>query len=172
MGGSLTSPRMCRSRAQAHPSPNCPPTHPTVPRIACSRSTRAGRSATVWSPGTACVCPRRRRDRRLCMPLPSVAVFGSHPLLGVTIERRGTDEDDVHMHAAGQGVWVARMAAALDAHPILCGFIGGETGQVLRPLLDRLDAELRLVDMDASRGCYVIDRRRGGRDRAAGACGA
>jgi 1-phosphofructokinase len=103
------------------------------------------------------------------MSPPSVAVFSSHPLLGVTIERRGTDDDDVHMHAAGQGVWVARMAAELDSHPILCGFIGGETGQVLRPLLDQLDAELRLVGMDASSGCYVIDRRSGDRDMVASA---
>src|SRR4051794_375493 len=103
------------------------------------------------------------------MPRPSVAVFGSHPLLGVTIERRGTDQDDVHMHAAGQGVWVARMAAELGSQPILCGFIGGETGHVLRPLLNQLDAELRLVHMDASAGCYVIDRRSGERDSVANA---
>ena len=32
-----------------------------------------------------------------------VTVFGPHPLLTVTIERRG-DEDDVHLHAGGQGV--------------------------------------------------------------------
>jgi 1-phosphofructokinase len=103
------------------------------------------------------------------MPLPSVAVFGSHPLLGVTIERRGADEDDVHMHSAGQGVWVARMAAELGSHPILCGLIGGETGLVLRPLLEELDAELRLVHTDAASGCYVIDRRSGERDIVANA---
>jgi 1-phosphofructokinase len=101
------------------------------------------------------------------MPLPSVTVFGSHPLLAVTIERRGPDEDDVHMHPAGQGVWVARMAAEMESHPILCGFIGGETGAVLRPLMDQLDAELRLVHMAASAGCYVIDRRSGERDMVA-----
>ncbi len=98
------------------------------------------------------------------MPLPNVTVFSSHPLLGVTIERRGEDQDDVHMHPAGQGVWVARMAAELESHPILCGFIGGETGTVLRPLMDQLDAELRLVHTDASAGCYVVDRRSGERD--------
>ena len=101
------------------------------------------------------------------MPVPSVTVFGSHPLLGVTIELRGEDQDDVHMHPAGQGVWVARMAAELGAHPILCGFIGGESGTVLRPLLDTLDAELRLVHMDASAGTYVVDRRSGEREMVA-----
>ena len=98
---------------------------------------------------------------------PSVTVFSSHPLLGVTIERRGEDQDDVHMHPAGQGVWVARMAAELGSHPILCGFIGGETGTVLRPLLDTLDAELRLVRTDASAGTYVVDRRSGEREMVA-----
>ena len=98
------------------------------------------------------------------MPLPSVTVFSSHPLLGVTIERRGADQDDVHMHPAGQGVWVARMAAELGSHPILCGFIGGETGTVLRPLLDQVDAELRLVHTNASAGTYVVDRRSGERE--------
>src|SRR5215212_10985529 len=101
------------------------------------------------------------------MALPSVAVFGSHPLLGVTIERRGEDQDDVHMHPAGQGVWVARMAAELGSHPILCGLIGGETGRVLRPLLEDLHAELRLVSQTAAAGCYVIDRRSGERDMLA-----
>jgi 1-phosphofructokinase len=101
------------------------------------------------------------------MPLPSVTVFGSHPLLAVTIERRGADQDDVHMHPAGQGVWVARMAGEMESHPILCGFIGGETGTVLRPLMDQVDAELRLVHTDAAAGCYVIDRRSGERDMVA-----
>ena len=101
------------------------------------------------------------------MPLPSVTVFSSHPLLGITIEQRGEDQDDVHMHPAGQGVWVARMAAELGSHPILCGFIGGETGTVLRPLLDTLDAELRLVHTDSSAGTYVVDRRSGERETVA-----
>ena len=101
------------------------------------------------------------------MPRPKVTVFGSHPLLGITIERRGEDQDDVHMHPAGQGVWVARMAAELESHPILCGFIGGETGTVLRPLMDQLDAELRLVHTDAAAGCYVVDRRSGEREMVA-----
>ena len=101
------------------------------------------------------------------MPLPNVTVFSSHPLLGITIERRGEDQDDVHLHPAGQGVWVARMAAELESHPILCGFIGGETGTVLRPLLDQLEAELRLVHTEDATGTYVVDRRSGERDLVA-----
>jgi 1-phosphofructokinase len=98
-----------------------------------------------------------------------VTVFGSHPLLAITIERRGEDQDDVHLHPAGQGVWVARMVAELGAQPILCGFVGGETGKLLRPLLSELEGEQRLVKTAAACGCYVIDRRSGKRDMVASA---
>ncbi|MGH2978479.1 MAG: 1-phosphofructokinase family hexose kinase [Solirubrobacterales bacterium] len=94
---------------------------------------------------------------------PEVTVFGPHPLLGVTIERRG-ESDDVHMHPAGQGVWVARMAGEMGAHPVLCGFIGGETGKVLQPLLDELPGVRRLVSTAAWSGSYVMDRRSGERE--------
>jgi 1-phosphofructokinase len=93
-----------------------------------------------------------------------VTVFGPHPMLSITIESlAGEGGDDVHLHAAGQGVWVARMAAELGAETVLCGFIGGETGMVLRPLLERLPAELRLIETDVASGCYVHDRRSGER---------
>jgi 1-phosphofructokinase len=93
-----------------------------------------------------------------------VTVFGPHPMLSIAIESlTGAGGDDIHLHAAGQGVWVARMAAELGAEPVLCGFIGGETGMVLRPLLERLSVELRLVEAAAASGCYLHDRRSGNR---------
>ncbi|HSI81011.1 MAG TPA: PfkB family carbohydrate kinase [Solirubrobacterales bacterium] len=101
-----------------------------------------------------------------------VAVFAPNPLVGVTIETRGGDGDDVHIHAGGQGVWLTRMAGELGGEPILCGFCGGETGAVLRPLLDRLPGERRLVDSLAPTGCYVIDRRTGERRAVAQALAA
>jgi 1-phosphofructokinase len=93
-----------------------------------------------------------------------VAVFSPHPVLGIEIERRSSDEDDIHIHAGGQGVWVARMAAELGAHPILCGFSGGEVGELLRPLLEALPGELRLVETAATSGSWIIDRRSGERE--------
>jgi 1-phosphofructokinase len=93
-----------------------------------------------------------------------VTVFGPHPMLSITIEQFTADGgDDIHVHAAGQGVWVARMAAELGATATLCGLIGGETGTALRPLLDRLPIELRLVETVEPSGCYVHDRRSGER---------
>jgi 1-phosphofructokinase len=93
----------------------------------------------------------------------TVAVFGPHPLLTVTIERRTDDADDVHLHAGGQGVWVSRMAAELAAAPVLCALLGGETGAVLRPLLDALGIACREVRCHAESGCVVTDRRDGER---------
>ena len=45
----------------------------------------------------------------------------------------------------------------------LCGFIGGETGAVLRPLLEALPIELRLVQSAEASGAYIHDRRSGER---------
>jgi 1-phosphofructokinase len=97
-----------------------------------------------------------------------IAIFGPHPLLTVSLEREGDDERErIHFHAGGQGVWVARQASELGAEPVLCGFAGGEAGSVLRPLLERLPGERRLVEAAAESGCYVVDRRAGRRDALA-----
>ncbi len=93
---------------------------------------------------------------------PAVTVFAPDPLLSITIERRGSG-DDVHLHAAGQGVWLSRMAAELGAHPILCCFVGGETGTTIEPLLEAQPGERRIVRTGGSSGCYVVDRRTGDR---------
>ena len=113
--------------------------------------------ATIPHGGETAVVPSDRQAAR-------VAVFGPHPILTVTVEPRpdGTS-DDVHVHAGGQGVWVARMAGELGARPVLCGFVGGEVGAALLPLLEALPFDRRLVRTAAVSGCYVTDRRRGRR---------
>ena len=90
-----------------------------------------------------------------------VTILGPHPLLSVSIEPYPGGSDEIHLHVGGQGVWVANMAAALGAHPILCAFLGGETGAVLAPLLDALPGELRIVRTESDSGSYVMDRRTG-----------
>lgn len=94
--------------------------------------------------------------------MPRVAVFGPNPLLSITIEERGGD-DDVHVHAGGQGVWLSTMAAELGAEPVLCSLVGGETGAVLTGLLTELPITLRATRTAGASGCYVIDRRDGTR---------
>jgi 1-phosphofructokinase len=63
---------------------------------------------------------------------------------------------------------VARTAGELGADPLLCGFIGGEVGTVLEPLLQELPGELRLVPTATTSGCAVVDRRQGERHVVAG----
>lgn len=94
-------------------------------------------------------------------PSPTVAVFAPHPLLTVTLEREGADREGVHFAAGGQGVWVARTAGMLGAVPALCCFIGGESGDLLRGLLDRLPGKRCLVTTATASGCHVSDRRSG-----------
>lgn len=101
-------------------------------------------------------------------PPGKVAIFGPNPMLSITIEALTAEGgDDIHLHAAGQGVWVGRMAAELGAEALLCGFIGGETGDVLRPLLEQLPIELSLVETAEASGCYLHDRRSGEREPVA-----
>ncbi|HSS42870.1 MAG TPA: PfkB family carbohydrate kinase [Solirubrobacterales bacterium] len=96
---------------------------------------------------------------------PKVAIFSPNPMVSIAIESFSADGgDDIHIHAAGQGVWVARMAAELGADPVLCGFIGGEVGSVLRPLLEEMPMELRLVESAGASGAYLHDRRSGERE--------
>jgi hypothetical protein len=50
-------------------------------------------------------------------PSPSVGritVFAPSPVLTITIES-GVARDEVHLHAGGQGFWVAQLAATLGA---------------------------------------------------------
>lgn len=97
-------------------------------------------------------------------PRGKVAVFGPHPMLSITVEALTAEGgDDIHLHPAGQGVWVARMAAELGADVNLCGFIGGETGAVLRPLLESIPIDLSLIPTAEGSGSYIQDRRSGER---------
>lgn len=95
---------------------------------------------------------------------PRVAIFSPNPMVSIAIESFSADGgDDIHVHPAGQGVWVARMAAELGAEPVLCGFIGGEVGSILRPLLEEMPVELRLIETAEPSGVYIHDRRSGER---------
>ncbi|HEU4598268.1 MAG TPA: PfkB family carbohydrate kinase [Solirubrobacterales bacterium] len=99
---------------------------------------------------------------------PKVAIFSPNPMVSIAIESFSADGgDDIHVHPAGQGVWVARMAAELGAEPTLCGFIGGEVGTALRPLLEEMPIELRLVETTEPSGIYIHDRRSGEREPVA-----
>ena len=98
-----------------------------------------------------------------------VCVFAPSPLLTVTIEcAAGEDErDEVHVHAGGQGFWIARLAAVLGADVVVCATFGGETGGVVRTLIDEDDLTVRAIETSAGNGVYVHDRRTGQREELA-----
>ncbi len=109
---------------------------------------------------------------------PRVVVFAPAPLLTVTVEPdeaaqeraqgRGdeeeTDEGDLHVHAGGQGFWIARMLATLGTDVVLCATFGGETGQVARSLIEASGITVRAIDAAAANGSYLHDRRSGERE--------
>ncbi len=125
------------------------------------RGDRDGAGAELSGPGALA----RSGVTGAGQPSPRIAVFAPHPLLTVTLEREGegSGHEQVHFHPGGQGVWVARMVACMGAEPVLCGFLGGESGELLGGLLERVGGARRLVPTASSSGCYVTDRRSGER---------
>lgn len=94
----------------------------------------------------------------------TVAIFAPSPALTITVEPgSGDPEPEIHLHAGGQGFWVARMAARLGAEIDLCVPLGGETGEVLRPLLAVDGIGLRWIRVGGANGAYIHDRRSGER---------
>jgi 1-phosphofructokinase len=106
---------------------------------------------------------RLRRRRAATLPRRArVAVFAPSPLLTVTIEP-GAERPEVHLHAGGQGFWVARLASTLGAEVVLCCALGGEPGWVLEGLIDAELLTLRAAHGNTPNGVYVHDRRSGER---------
>lgn len=91
----------------------------------------------------------------------TVCVFAASPLLMVSIENRSDGEADVHVHAGGQGPWIANMVAVLGAQAVLCGPFGGENGGLVQQLAARDGVAVRAVPSRTGNGCYVEDRRSG-----------
>jgi 1-phosphofructokinase len=101
------------------------------------------------------------------MSSPSLVVFAPSPLLTITVEAAGTSREEIHLHAGGQGFWVARMAALLGTKVSLCCALGGESGAVLRVLIARENVEVLSVACAASNGVYIHARRGGVREQLA-----
>lgn len=93
---------------------------------------------------------------------PSVCVFAASPLLTITVEAGSDDVPEIHLHAGGQGFWIARMVAALGVPVRLCGAFGGETGDVLSGMIEREGVGVRATP-GGPNGAYVHDRRGGER---------
>jgi 1-phosphofructokinase len=112
---------------------------------------------------------RSAPEHEAAQPSERVCVFSPSPLYTVTVEDGQDGAAAIHFHAGGQGVWVARMIRALGGHPILCAPLGGESGVVLKALLEAERFEVRAVDSAGANGGYVHDRRGGERREVANA---
>jgi 1-phosphofructokinase len=93
-----------------------------------------------------------------------VVIFAPSPVLTVTVEDHAAGAD-IHVHAGGQGVWQARMLLALGTPVTMCCVFTGETGQVLRHLLDDEGVNVVALRRAGRGGAYVHDRRGGVRKR-------
>ena len=97
-----------------------------------------------------------------------VCVFAPVPILTITIEERhGQDDAEIHLHAGGQGYWIARLIAEFGADVVLCATFGGESGRVVEALLQAERLHVRAVPVAGSSGAYIHDRRSGERDEVA-----
>lgn len=91
------------------------------------------------------------------------AVFAPSPLLTVTVEQEPNGEEEIHLHAGGQGFWIARMIVALGGGASLCAPLGGEGGPVLRALVEAEGVTPVSGASTRGNGAYVHDRRDGDR---------
>jgi 1-phosphofructokinase len=90
---------------------------------------------------------------------PQLVVMAPSLMLEISLERSPADETEIHLHAGGQGFWVARMAHGLGAQVRLCTTLGGESGEVLRGLVERTGFALQAVRSGHFTASYIEDRR-------------
>jgi 1-phosphofructokinase len=94
---------------------------------------------------------------------PRLGVFAPSPLFTITVEDGRLGRAEVHFHAGGQGFWVARMACVLGVSTVLCGPFAGESGRVLKLLIEAAGVRVRATGCSAPNGGYLHDRRDGER---------
>ncbi|MCU1439798.1 MAG: phosphofructokinase [Rhodoglobus sp.] len=96
--------------------------------------------------------------------MTEVVIFAPSPVLTVTVEDH-PDGPEVHLHAGGQGVWQARMLLRMGVQVAMCSVLTGESGRMLRHLLDDEGIRVVSVDRHGRGGAYIHDRRNGERVR-------
>jgi 1-phosphofructokinase len=95
---------------------------------------------------------------------PPIPILEPAPRYTVNVERSDRGGPDVHFHAGGQGVWVARMVNRLGERALLCSPIAGESGHMLGALIRAEGIEMRAVECKGENGGYIHDRRDGERN--------
>lgn len=93
----------------------------------------------------------------------TVCIFAPVTLLTITVEATSDSDSELHVHAGGQGVWIARMAVTLGARSELVTSLGGETGRVARRLLEEEGISVSAVETAHPTAAWIQDRRTGER---------
>ena len=91
-----------------------------------------------------------------------MSVLACSLALMVSVER---DEErrvsDIHLHAGGQGFWVARMAARLGAEVTIVSALGGEPGVALEALVREEGLGLKSVESASPNAVWISDDAEG-----------
>jgi 1-phosphofructokinase len=91
-----------------------------------------------------------------------VSVLACSLALMVSVERdEGRQVRDIHLHAGGQGFWVARMAARLGAEVTLVTALGGEPGVALEALVRSEGLGLTAVESASPNAVWISDDEEG-----------
>lgn len=98
---------------------------------------------------------------------PAVAVFAPLLMLFVDIHQSSDDGTEIHLHAGGQGYWIARMVQALGVEVTPCAPVGGEPGLALRAIIDAEGMAARLIDSATANAVVIEDHRTDGPPLAA-----
>ena len=93
----------------------------------------------------------------------TVCVFAPSLFATVTVEQGEAEFAEIHFHVGGQGFWIARMVRELGERAVLCGPVGGETGDVIRGLVGSSGVDFAPVKVVGSSPAYLHDRRAGER---------
>lgn len=121
------------------------------------------RSAIVWWSGTSGDGDVDHTDQRRHRRDDTLSVFAPTVYLTITIEAAPDGSDEIHCHAGGQGVWVARIMHNLGEQVVVHTPIGGETGIVVEGLIRHAGLGLRAVRVRSDTPSYLHDRRDGER---------
>ena len=101
------------------------------------------------------------------MPSHQIAIFAPSVWVTVTVEAGPDEHDDIHVHPAGQGIWIARMLRQLGQEPIVCAPVGGEGGEAFHGLTRTWGIGLSPVTINAWTPVHIHDRRSGRREPVA-----
>src|SRR3954453_13642473 len=87
-------------------------------------------------------------------------VFAPDVTLLIEVEPAAS-ADEIHLHAGGQGYWIARMLNALGVHTTLVGPFGGEQGSALAAVVAQSGITVHRIDAGGGNAVHIIDGRCG-----------